>query len=79
MGTFFKKLIPNNIAGIIGVIQTLVPLARELVIVVIRIVDVLTPDKGLEPIIVKTKKIFDNIEKGIETFKNFFLGLGTGA
>lgn len=73
MGTFIKKLIPANIAGIIGIVQVLIPLIRELLIVLIRIVDVLTPDKGLEPIIVKIVKIAKMIEDGIEKFKNMFL------
>lgn len=74
MNTFTKKLIPNNIAGIIGVVQTVIPLARELVIVVIRIIDIFTPDKGLAPMIDKVHNIFVSIETGIEKFKNMFLG-----
>jgi hypothetical protein len=75
MNTFLKKLIPHNIAAIIGILQTIVPLAKEVVIAVIRIIDVLTPDKGLEPVIVKTASVFDNITAGINKFKNMFLGL----
>jgi len=75
MSTFFKKLIPHNIAAIIGVVQLIVPLAKELVITVIRIIDILTPDKGLEPLIVKVAEIFDNVTAGINSFKNMFLGL----
>ena len=75
MNTFLKKLIPHNTAAIIGIVQLVVPLAKEIVIAVIRIVDVLTPDKGLEPVIVKTSEIFDKITGGINKFKNMFLGL----
>ena len=75
MATFFKKLIPHNIAGIIGIVQQIVPLAKEIVIAAIRIIDILTPDKGLEPLIVKIAEIFDKITAGINKFKNFFLGL----
>ncbi len=46
----------------------------EEIIVVIRIVDVLTPSKGLEPIIVKTTEIANKIEAWINTLKNMFLG-----
>jgi len=74
MGTFIKKLIPGNIAAIIGVVQVIVPLARELVVTAIRIIDVLTPGKGLEPLIVKTVAIFGSIEGAINSFKNMFLG-----
>jgi hypothetical protein len=75
MNTFLKKLIPHNIAAIIGIVQVIVPLLKEIVISAIRIIDVLTPDKGLEPVIVKTAGIFDTITGGINKFKNMFLGL----
>jgi hypothetical protein len=74
MGTFIRKLIPANIAGIIGIVQVIVPLVREIVIAAIRILDVLTPKKGLEPLIVKTVAIFATIEGAINSFKNMFLG-----
>jgi len=74
MNTFLKKLVPNNIAAIIGIVQLIVPLAKEVVIAVIRIIDVLTPDKGLEPVILKVSGVFDGITKSINTFKNMFLG-----
>ena len=75
MGTFFKKLIPHNLAAIIGILQQVVPLAKEVVIAAIRIVDILTPDKGLEPMIVKVAAIFDKITAWINKGKNMFLGL----
>jgi multisubunit Na+/H+ antiporter MnhE subunit len=75
MNTFIKKLIPHNIAAIIGIAQLIIPLAKEITIAAIRIVDVLTPDKGLEPVIVKVASIFDNVTAGINKFKNMFLGL----
>ena len=74
MNTFLKKLIPHNIAAIIGIVQVVVPLLKEVVIALIRIVDVLTPDKGLAPVIIKTAGIFDTITSGINKFKNMFLG-----
>jgi multisubunit Na+/H+ antiporter MnhE subunit len=75
MNTFIKKLIPHNLAAIIGIVQVIVPLLKEIVIALIRIIDVLTPDKGLEPMIVKTAAIFDGITNAINKFKNMFLGL----
>ena len=75
MNTFLKKLIPHNIAAIIGIAQQVIPLAKEVVIAVIRIVDILTPGTGLEPVIVKTASIFDTITGAINKFKNMFLGL----
>ena len=75
MGTFFKKLIPHNLAAIIGIVQLIVPLVKEIVIAVIRIIDILTPDKGLEPVIVNVANGFDRITASINSFKNMFLGL----
>ena len=75
MGTFFAKLIPHNLAAIIGIVQLIVPLAKEITIAAIRIVDILTPKKGLEPLIVGTAKVFDNVTAGINQFKNMFLGV----
>ena len=75
MGNFFKKLIPNNIAGIIGTVQALVPLVRELLIVTIRIVDIFAFAQGLEPLIHKVSTISASIESGVEKIKNMFLGV----
>ena len=69
-----QKLIGNNVAGIIGILQLVVPLARELIITGIRLVDVLLPGEGLEPLIVKVSQIADKIEGGINWIKNTFLG-----
>ena len=74
MGTFFQKLIPRNFAAILGIVQVAVPLARELVVTAIRLLDVLTPGKGLEPVIQKTVSIFAVIEGWINSLKNMFLG-----
>ena len=75
MGTFFKKLIPHNLAAIIGIIQLIIPLVKEITIAVIRIIDILTPGTGLEPVIVKVTAGFDGITASINGFKNMFLGL----
>ena len=75
MGTFFKKLIPHNIAALIGIAQQIIPLLKEVVIAGIRIVDILTPEKGLEPLIVKVAALFDSMTAKINGFKNMFLGL----
>lgn len=74
MPNFIKKLIPNNIAAIIGIVQLVVPLAKEIAIAAIRIIDIFTPGEGLEPVIVKTSGIFDGITNAINKFKNMFLG-----
>ena len=72
-----QKLIPANIAGILGVIGTLIPLVRELVMIGLRIADVIMtvfakPDV-IDPIIVKVGNIFDTIQGGWDKIKDFFL------
>ena len=73
MGTFIRKLIPANIAGILGIVQALIPLLREISIAGIRVVDILTPGRGLQPVIEKVGGVFNAVEKGFESFKNLFL------
>jgi len=75
MDTFFKKLIPNNIAVIIGIASAVIPLVREIAVAVIRIIDIFTPGEGMEPLIVKIGDIFDEVIKGVDKFKNMFLGV----
>lgn len=70
----FQKLIGNNLAGVVGVLQALVPLLREFLIVGIRLFDVLFPGTGLEPLIIKVKEILTKVENGVEWVKNTFLG-----
>ena len=73
MGSFLKKLVPENVAGIIGLLQALLPLVRELIIVVIRILAILMPKRFSESMIVKTSNTFASIIGIFEKVKNFFL------
>ncbi len=69
---FLARLLPANIAGILGVVQVVFPLARELIIVVMRIVAVFIPSIGV--LIPKVVDSLSAIEAGFEKFKNIFLG-----
>lgn len=71
---FIKKLIPKNIAGILGVVQTVIPFIREILMLATRICAVLIPGDKDDKIIAAIKNIFDKFEKGFEKFKNIFLG-----
>ncbi len=73
MANFVKKLIPKNIAGIIGLIQTAIPVIRELLMVLIRICAVLIPGDKDDKIIAVIKKFFDQFEVIFVRIKNFFL------
>lgn len=68
---FLKRLIPKNLAGILGVIGTLIPLVRELTMVTIRILAIFT--SKIESWIIPVGTVFDMVESGYERFKNFFL------
>jgi len=73
MGDLIKKLIPKNIAGILGVVQVAFPLVRELLMVVVRICAVIIPGDNDDKVIAKIKEVFDKIECNYEKFKNIFL------
>ena len=70
---WLKRIVPKNIAGIIGVVQALVPLVKELVVVVIRIAAIVVPGKLPETLIVKVQGISDKIEGLVTRVKNLLL------
>ena len=76
MASFLKKLIPKNIAGILGVVQTAIPLVREVLMVATRICAILIPGEKDDEIVAVIKKGFDAFEAGFEKFKDFFLKVG---
>ena len=76
MMSFLTKLIPKNIAGFLGLLEVVIPLVRELVIVVIRLLAVLMPNKVSEDLIEKVTDIADKIQYGFDKVKDFFLKVG---
>ena len=73
MGNFLKKLIPKNIAGIIGVIEAVFNVIRELLMVVTRICATIIPGDADDIIVAKIRKVFDSIERVFEKIKTFLL------
>lgn len=73
MSSFFKKLIPKNIAGMLGLIQTAIPIIRELLMVITRLCAVVIPGEKDDEIIEKIRDAFDTFEEYYERIKNFFL------
>jgi len=73
MGSLLKKLIPKNIAGILGLIQTAIPVIRELLVVAVRLCAVVIPGDKDDKFIAKIVAGFNAFEKLFEKFKNFFL------
>ena len=71
---FLKRLVPKNLAGIIGVVQKVVPIAREFIVVGCRLVAIFIPkaENLIEPI----GDVFDRIDEAIEVIKNWFLDVG---
>jgi len=68
-----KKIVPKNIAGILGVVQTAIPFIRELLMLATRVCAVIIPGNKDDLIIAGISKIFAKVEGGFEKFKNFFL------
>jgi len=73
MSSFLKKLVPKNIAGILGLIQTAIPVIRELLMMLTRLCAVVIPGDKDDKIIAAIKKGFDAFEAVFEKLKNFFL------
>ena len=73
MGNFLKKLIPKNIAGIVGVIEDVFNVIRELLMVVTRICATIIHGDAADKIVAKIKKVFKQIESVFEKLKAFLL------
>ena len=73
IAAWIKRLVPKNLAGILGVVQQLVPLVKELVIVAVRIAAIVVPGKLPENIIVQVQKISTSIEGWVHKVKNVLL------
>ena len=75
MKKWLSKLIPQNIAGILGALQVLIPLLRELIVISLRIIAVFRPGDN-EIAIKAVVAFFNGLEKGYEKLKDFFLKAG---
>ena len=76
MGIVLKILTwgKSNLAGLLGLLTSLIKIVRELIIIVIRILSLLMPAKFAEDtLIAKVGAIFDKIEMGLEGVTNFLL------
>ena len=73
MGNFLKRLIPKNIAGIIGVVEAVFNVIRELLIVAARICATIIPGDADDKIVAKIRAIFDKVEAVFEKIKSFLL------
>lgn len=73
IGRLLKKLLPKNIAGILGVVQVAIPLVREVLMLATRICAVLIPGDRDDKIVAKIRSVFDKIEAKFDGAKTFIL------
>jgi len=65
------KLLP----GILGLLQQVLPPLKEVIIIVIRLVDIVTIKDGVaDAVIAKINAIYDKVYGAVEKVKNFLLG-----
>lgn len=76
LSNLLRKLIPKNIAGIIGAIEAFIPVIREILMVAVRVCAVFIPGDKDDEIVASIKKFFDEIVLIFEQVKNFFLNVG---
>lgn len=72
---FLLKLLPKNLAGVLGIAQLVIPLLRELIMVVLRLLAIFMKDKITDDLIAKVKSIADKIESGFDKVKRVLLGI----
>ena len=71
--SLLNKAIPKNIAGALGLIQSIFVVGREVLMVATRICAVLIPGDKDDKIVAKIKDIFDKAEAIFEKAKKFLL------
>lgn len=73
---FLAKLIPKNIAGIIGVIEAVFTVIRELLMVAARVCATVIPGDADDKMVAKIKEVFDKIDSVFKQIKDFLLKAG---
>ena len=76
MGAFLARLIPKNIAGIVGVVQAVITIIRELLIVATRVCATVIPGDADDKAVAKVRAVFDKVEAVFEKIKGFLLKVG---
>lgn len=68
------KLIPLNIAGLIGIAQGIVKTLKEILTTIVNNIFPLTPNDGtFEKIVKKVRDVVNKIDEALEKVKGFFL------
>ena len=69
------KLIPLNLAGLIGIAQGIVKTIKEILTTIVNNIFPFTPDDGtFEDIIYKLRAIVNTVDEVLEKIKGFLLG-----
>ena len=74
--TILRKLIPKNIAGILGVIQKAFDVIRELLAFATRVIAPLIPGDRDDKLIAWIDSKFKIIDAGFQKVKDFLLSVG---
>lgn len=77
MGILIKliKLVPLNIAGVIGVAQGVIKVLKEVCTLIVENIFPFTSDNGkFEEIIKKVRSTVDILDAGLQKVKDFLLG-----
>ena len=75
MFSLLSKIFPKNLAGILGIVQLIIPALRAVVMATLRLLAILMPAQITEKLIVKVKNAADKIEGGFDKVKRLLLGL----
>jgi len=68
-----RRLIPENIAGLLGVVGIIIPLLKELIIAILRVLGVFIPE--FQALIPKVVLVAETVEKVWDNIKRFLLAM----
>ena len=74
--TLLRKLVPKNIAAILGIVQKVIDVIRELIALAIRLIAPLIPGDKDDKIIAKIDEIFKIVDDSFQKLKDFLLSVG---
>lgn len=77
MNALIKKLLkwlPVNLAGILGLIQAVIKVIKEILTIIVNILFPIIPGDGkFEETVLKVRELVNKIDKWVESIKGFFL------
>ncbi len=73
LAAWLKRIIPQNLAGFIGIAQELIQLVREILVAGVRIAAIVVPGKLPAQTVDTIGNFFNALDEGIEKAKNILL------